>query len=140
MAEKRIRIEKHVTTGGPGQKRRIVVVAKGSGPNVVVSRSGDDIEVEEIEVDELLKEHGFEWEDDDGTTVLKIKVPKHTREDGEDDALVRAAGVSGAIENLEGEIGALVRRAREQGYSWTAIGNALGTSKQAAWERFSGEE
>ena len=30
-----------------------------------------------------------------------------------------------------------VRRARESGCSWTEIGEALGTSKQAAWERFS---
>jgi hypothetical protein len=33
-----------------------------------------------------------------------------------------------------------VRRARDAGCSWTEVGDALGTSKQAAWERFSGEE
>jgi hypothetical protein len=33
-----------------------------------------------------------------------------------------------------------VRRARADGCSWTEVGEALGTSKQAAWERFSGEE
>ena len=29
---------------------------------------------------------------------------------------------------------------RDRGISWTRIGQALGVSKQAAWERFSGEE
>jgi hypothetical protein len=29
---------------------------------------------------------------------------------------------------------------RERGISWTRIGEALGVSKQAAWERFSGED
>jgi hypothetical protein len=29
-----------------------------------------------------------------------------------------------------------VLAAREQGHSWTEIGGALGTSKQAAWRRF----
>jgi uncharacterized NAD(P)/FAD-binding protein YdhS len=33
-----------------------------------------------------------------------------------------------------------VRRARTAGHSWTQIGQALGVSKQAAWERFSGED
>ena len=29
---------------------------------------------------------------------------------------------------------------RDRGISWTRIGEALGVSKQAAWERFSGED
>ena len=29
---------------------------------------------------------------------------------------------------------------RARGISWTRIGEALGVSKQAAWERFSGED
>jgi hypothetical protein len=29
---------------------------------------------------------------------------------------------------------------RDRGVSWTRIGEALGVSKQAAWERFSGED
>jgi uncharacterized NAD(P)/FAD-binding protein YdhS len=32
-----------------------------------------------------------------------------------------------------------VRRAREAGCSWTEVGEALATTKQAAWERFSAE-
>jgi hypothetical protein len=33
----------------------------------------------------------------------------------------------------------LVLRARSCGCSWTSIGQALGITRQAAWERFSGE-
>ena len=29
---------------------------------------------------------------------------------------------------------------RARGISWTRIGDALGVSKQSAWERFSGED
>jgi hypothetical protein len=32
-----------------------------------------------------------------------------------------------------------VQRAREGGHSWTEIGNALGVTKQTAWQRFSGD-
>ena len=32
-----------------------------------------------------------------------------------------------------------VRRARDAGCSWAEVGEALGTSKQAAWERFADE-
>jgi hypothetical protein len=33
-----------------------------------------------------------------------------------------------------------VAQARQQGCSWSEIGQALSISKQSAWERFSGEE
>ena len=48
-----------------------------------------------------------------------------------------ARGVERALDKLLRE---QVRRARAAGCSWTEVGDALGTSKQAAWERFSGEE
>jgi hypothetical protein len=33
-----------------------------------------------------------------------------------------------------------VRRARALGATWARIGDALGMTRQSAWERFSGEE
>jgi len=48
-----------------------------------------------------------------------------------------ARGLERALDKLLRE---QVRRAREGGCSWTEIGRALGTTKQSAWERFSGEE
>jgi hypothetical protein len=48
-----------------------------------------------------------------------------------------ACGALGAVNKL---IRQTVEDAREQGCSWAEIGQALGMSKQSAWERFSGEE
>ena len=48
-----------------------------------------------------------------------------------------AHGVEQALDKLLRE---QVRRARANGCSWTEIGRALGTTKQSAWERFSGED
>ena len=48
-----------------------------------------------------------------------------------------ACAASGAVDKL---IRQTVADARRQGCSWSQIGMALGISKQAAWERFSGEK
>lgn len=48
-----------------------------------------------------------------------------------------AAGLSAAVEKLQRD---LVVRARSDGCTWTSIGQALGITRQAAWERFSGEQ
>ena len=45
--------------------------------------------------------------------------------------------VSGEVETALQEA---VRKARRAGYSWTEIGEALGMTKQSAWERFTNEE
>jgi hypothetical protein len=41
---------------------------------------------------------------------------------------------------VEGNLSRLVKRARVLGATWAAIGTSLGTTRQSAWERFSGEE
>jgi hypothetical protein len=51
--------------------------------------------------------------------------------------LREACRVATALEKLTRES---VARARAAGHSWTEIGHALGVTKQAAWERYSGEE
>jgi hypothetical protein len=48
-------------------------------------------------------------------------------------ALCDAARVGKAVEKLEAD---LVRHARAGGRSWTEIATALGTTRQAAWQRF----
>ncbi|HEY2638986.1 MAG TPA: ClpX C4-type zinc finger protein [Streptosporangiaceae bacterium] len=49
--------------------------------------------------------------------------------------LVAAAGAQ-VDRNLAGWVG----RARSLGVTWARIGEALGMTRQSAWERFSGEE
>ena len=53
------------------------------------------------------------------------------------EGLREACRVSTALDKLIRES---VRRAREAGHSWTQIGEALGVTKQTAWERYSGED
>jgi hypothetical protein len=48
--------------------------------------------------------------------------------------LRESAGLARAVDKLQRE---LVRDARGAGSTWTEIGEALGVSRQAAWERFS---
>jgi DNA-directed RNA polymerase specialized sigma24 family protein len=40
----------------------------------------------------------------------------------------------------EANLRGVIALARSEGYSWQAIAEALGVSKQAAWERFGGGE
>jgi hypothetical protein len=56
--------------------------------------------------------------------------------DWEHQPLESVREVRGVERALEKVLRDQVRRARESGCSWTEIGEALGTSKQAAWERF----
>jgi hypothetical protein len=124
-------VAKMTAEGDLDLEQRVQWDEAGRPRTVVMSHPSDEAAATVAAIDE---------EDADGYTVLKIKIPKVRGRDGDTDPLVRAAGVSDAIENLEGEVTALVRRARAQGYTWTQIGDALGTSKQAAWERFSEED
>jgi hypothetical protein len=52
-------------------------------------------------------------------------------------SLARIQAVAGQVEAaVHDHVGIL----RSRGVTWTRIGEALGVSKQAAWERFSGED
>jgi hypothetical protein len=50
------------------------------------------------------------------------------------------AQVQGVVAQADAAVHDYVAILRERGLSWTRIGEALGVSKQAAWERFSGED
>jgi hypothetical protein len=49
------------------------------------------------------------------------------------DEVQRAAA---AIDEAQRQLHEAVSRAHDAGYSYAAIGNVLGVSRQAAWERF----
>ena len=53
------------------------------------------------------------------------------------DHLPRVAAASAQVEQ---QLTAWVRQARSRGLTWTRIGEALGMTRQSAWERFSGED
>lgn len=61
--------------------------------------------------------------------------------DKSDDELIAGlARVAGSYDHVEQTLRGLVGILRERGVTWARIGEALGMSRQAAWERFSGEE
>ncbi|GLW11761.1 hypothetical protein Misp01_68890 [Microtetraspora sp. NBRC 13810] len=48
--------------------------------------------------------------------------------------------VAAHIDQAEADLRAWVQELRRRGVTWTRIGEALGVTRQSAWERFSGEE
>ena len=60
------------------------------------------------------------------------------RPDGE--LLASLVKVQAVVSQADAAVHDYVDTLRARGISWTRIGEALGVSKQAAWERFSGED
>jgi len=58
----------------------------------------------------------------------------------DDEILASLARIQAAVSQADAAVHAHVAVLRGRGISWTRIGQALGVSKQAAWERFSGED
>ena len=56
------------------------------------------------------------------------------------DPLVVLASLAFVAARIEDKMIDVVAVCREAGKPWTKIGEALGMTKQAAWERFSGED
>jgi hypothetical protein len=57
-----------------------------------------------------------------------------------EEALAHLPLVAAASTQVEQSLAGWVQRARTLGATWAQIGNALGMTRQSAWERFSGEE
>lgn len=58
----------------------------------------------------------------------------------DEDLLSTLRPAAAALENVDGTLKQHVAQLRGRGVTWTRIGEALGVSRQAAWERFSGEK
>jgi hypothetical protein len=58
----------------------------------------------------------------------------------DEDLLSHLPRVAAASAQVEQQLTAWVRQARGRGITWTRIGEALGMTRQSAWERFSGED
>ena len=61
-------------------------------------------------------------------------------EQPDDELLASLARIQAVVSQVDGAMHEHVALLRARGISWTRIGEALGVSKQAAWERFSGED
>ena len=58
----------------------------------------------------------------------------------DDDLLAMLPKIAATGVQTDRQLDKFVRHARSRGLTWTRIGMALGTTRQSAWERFSGEE
>lgn len=56
------------------------------------------------------------------------------------DPIVMLVGLAFAVARIEDRMVQVVGLCRTEGKSWTQIGEALGMTKQSAWERYSGED
>ena len=57
-----------------------------------------------------------------------------------DEALANLPRIAAAGAQVEQHLTGWVQKARALGATWARIGEALGMTRQSAWERFSGEE
>ena len=57
-----------------------------------------------------------------------------------DEVLASLPRIAAAGAQVEKHLAGWVQRARALGATWARIGEALGMTRQSAWERFSGEE
>lgn len=57
-----------------------------------------------------------------------------------DGVLASLPRMAAAGAQVESNLTRFVKKARELGATWAAIGASLGMTRQSAWERFSGEE
>jgi ATP-dependent Clp protease ATP-binding subunit ClpX len=59
----------------------------------------------------------------------------------DDDALLeRMVQVASTRDRVDAGVGSIVRVLRQREVTWARIGEALGITRQSAWERYSGEE
>jgi hypothetical protein len=61
-------------------------------------------------------------------------------EQPDDELLASLARIQAVVAQVDAAVHDHVAILRDRGISWTRIGQALGVSKQAAWERFSGAD
>lgn len=58
----------------------------------------------------------------------------------DEEMLYHIPRVSAVADQVEANLRAWVQELRRRGVTWARIGQALGVTRQSAWERFSGEE
>jgi ATP-dependent Clp protease ATP-binding subunit ClpX len=58
----------------------------------------------------------------------------------DDELLAEMVRIHGSHDNVDRAVSGLIHALRARGMSWARIGEALGMTRQSAWERFSGEE
>jgi hypothetical protein len=71
-----------------------------------------------------------------GKAPTPISHPERT----EEQEIERMVALHHSKEQVDREVAVAVRGLRAQGVTWTRIGEALGMTRQSAWERYFGED
>jgi hypothetical protein len=82
-------------------------------------------------------------DDDPSVTAWQVNItlPADVAASADDvDPLVMLVSLAYARARVDDKIEQVVHACRDRQKSWAHIGQALGVSKQAAWERYSGED
>jgi hypothetical protein len=58
----------------------------------------------------------------------------------DEDLLGHMVSVAASRDRVDESVGVVVRMLRSRGITWSRIGDALGITRQSAWERYSGED
>jgi hypothetical protein len=95
-----------------------------AGPGVYICNECVDLSRQIIRNSPSLPPRLTSWEDELDLDGVLASLPR-----------MAAAGAQ-----VESNLSRFVKRARELGATWAAIGTSLGMTRQSAWERFSGEE
>ena len=76
------------------------------------------------------------------TRTASSEPPQIKDPDGlsDDELLAEVVRIHRSHENVDRTVAEVVQKLRTRGLSWSRIGEALGMTKQSAWERFSGED
>jgi hypothetical protein len=99
-----------------------------------VERTADSWSAFPDGVDENVEFPGGTWR------VMLVMPVDLSITEGVVDSLVLLVALADGAAKVDDKIDELVAHCRASGKSWTAIGQALGMSKQAAWEKYSGED
>ena len=110
-----------------------------AGPGVYICNECVDL-CNQIIVEELDRRSGEGGHSDLSTKQHDPPTIKAWEGLSDDDLLAEMVRAHAAHENVDRAVALHVAALRARGVSWARIGEALGMTRQSAWERFSGEE
>jgi ClpX C4-type zinc finger len=120
-------------------KNQFEVLKLVAGPGVYICNECIDL-CDQIIARELERKAG---QADDVAPPAKSRTPptlKAWQDLSDEDLLREMVRAHGAHHNVDRAVAHHVAALRGRGVTWSRIGEALGMTRQSAWERFSGEE
>lgn len=79
----------------------------------------------------------FKGTDSPPAVPVHVSVSLGISGDAESDPLAVISGITEGTKSMEAQLRESVARARQLRFTWEEIGEALGVTRQSAWERFS---